>query len=134
MLLLLNTTLIQPWHNTRYAPGYSARAFYSVAYGDSEQRVLELLGEPLERNPASQNPAYIYLRYSKAIGPSETHLSRIILLIYAAKAHPQLEGSELVLTYATNIVGYGRLVARNDLYYPRFLRASFKATTDKSSP
>jgi hypothetical protein len=42
--------------------------------------VLELLGEPLERNPASQNPAYIYLRYSKAIGPSETHLSRIILL------------------------------------------------------
>jgi hypothetical protein len=45
------------------------------------------------------------------------------VLIYAAKAHPQLEGADLVLTYATNIVGFGRLVARDDLYYPRFLRA-----------
>lgn len=48
------------------------------------------------------------------------------VLIYAAKAHPHLEGADLVLTYATNIVGYGQLVAHNDLYYPRFLRASFK--------
>jgi len=48
------------------------------------------------------------------------------VLIYAAKAHPQLEGADLVLTYATNIVGYGQLVAHTDLYYPRFLRTSFK--------
>jgi hypothetical protein len=47
------------------------------------------------------------------------------ILIYAAKAHPHLEGASLVLTYATNIVGYGQLVARDDLYYPRFLRAVF---------
>jgi hypothetical protein len=52
------------------------------------------------------------------------------ILIYAAKAHPQLEGADLVLTYATNIVGYGRLVARSDVYYPRFLRVSLKAATD----
>jgi hypothetical protein len=56
------------------------------------------------------------------------------VLIYAAKAHPELEGADLVLTYATNIIGYGRLVARSDLYYPRFLRADLKTTTDARSP
>jgi hypothetical protein len=40
------------------------------------------------------------------------------ILIYAAKAHPKLVGADLVLTYATNIIGYGQLVARDDLYYP----------------
>jgi hypothetical protein len=52
------------------------------------------------------------------------------ILIYAAKAHPQLMGSDFVLTYATNIVGYGRLVARDDLYYPRFLKGKLKSAPD----
>jgi hypothetical protein len=56
------------------------------------------------------------------------------ILIYAAKAHPHLDGASLVLTYATNIVGYGQLVARDDLYYPRFLRAGFDDARDESSP
>jgi hypothetical protein len=56
------------------------------------------------------------------------------ILIYAGKAHPQLVGADLVLTYATNIVGYGQLVARDDLYYPRFLRASLKTATGDAPP
>jgi hypothetical protein len=55
--------------------------------------------------------------------PEEYGQSRI--LIYAAKAHPQLAGADLVLTYATNTYPYARLVLRNDLYYPRFLGATF---------
>jgi hypothetical protein len=56
------------------------------------------------------------------------------ILIYAGKAHPQLMGSDLVLTYATNIAGYGRLVDRDDLYYPRFLKATFKDAPDGGAP
>jgi hypothetical protein len=55
--------------------------------------------------------------------PEEYEIPKV--LIYAGKAHPQLTGADLVLTYATNIAGFGRLVARDDLYYPRFLRAYF---------
>jgi hypothetical protein len=53
--------------------------------------------------------------------PEEWETARI--LIYAAKAHPHLTGADLVLTYATNSVPFARLVRRDDLYYPRFLRA-----------
>jgi hypothetical protein len=48
------------------------------------------------------------------------------ILIYAAKAHPQLTGADLVLTYATNTYPYARLIRRDDLYYPRFLKAQFQ--------
>ena len=47
------------------------------------------------------------------------------IMIYAAKAHPHLAGADLVLTYATNSQDFSQLVARKDLYYPRFLRVSF---------
>jgi hypothetical protein len=56
--------------------------------------------------------------------PEEHQIPKI--LIYAAKAHPHLTGADLVLTYATNTFPFARLVRRDDLYYPRFLRASFK--------
>jgi hypothetical protein len=79
----------------------------------------------------SESPLGTWTTIERFYRPEEYQIPDI--LIYAAKAHPQLEGSDLVLTYATNIVGYGRLVAHKDLYYPRFLRANFKPPTDKSS-
>ena len=54
--------------------------------------------------------------------PEEYEVSNI--LVYAAKAHPHLTGADLVLTYATNTYPFARLVRRDDLYYPRFLKAS----------
>jgi hypothetical protein len=78
--LTLYLSIVFPVLNTEYAPGYSGKAFRAVAVGDSEERVLHLLGEPLERNPNAQDPSYVYLRYSRAIGPSESHLGRVILL------------------------------------------------------
>lgn len=47
------------------------------------------------------------------------------IMIYAAKAHPQLTGSELVLTYATNSFQFSDLVSDTLLYYPRFVRLNF---------
>lgn len=56
--------------------------------------------------------------------PEEYQISKV--MIYAAKAHPHLTGADLVLTYATNSLSFARLVVSDDLYYPRFLRASFE--------
>ena len=44
------------------------------------------------------------------------------IMIYAGKAHPELTGAELVLTYATNSFDFGRLVSDSLVYYPRFIR------------
>jgi hypothetical protein len=61
--------------------------------------------------------------------PEEYQVPKI--LIYAAKAHPHLTGADLVLTYATNSMSFRRLVASDDLYYPRFLRASIRNPTNQ---
>jgi hypothetical protein len=61
--------------------------------------------------------------------PEEYNISDV--MIYAAKAHPHLIGADLVLTYATNSFNFDKLVASDNLYYPRFLRASFKRSKKK---
>lgn len=72
--------LIAPCCNTRYAPGYSEKAFRAIVVGDSEERVLDLLGEPLERDPSVNDPSRTYLWYAKPIGPSQSHLLRNIVI------------------------------------------------------
>ena len=52
--------------------------------------------------------------------PSEYYRPRI--MIYAGKAHPQLEGAELVVTYATNSFDFAEVIADTLVYYPRFVR------------
>ena len=42
--------------------------------------------------------------------------------VYAAKAHPELTGAELVITYAANCRDFGILVRDLSIYYPRFVR------------
>jgi hypothetical protein len=55
--------------------------------------------------------------------PPECDQSNI--LIYAGKAHPQLKGADLVLTYATNSLKLQDLFLDNDIYFPRFLRVGW---------
>jgi len=45
--------------------------------------------------------------------------------VYAGKAHPELEGADLVATYAANSFDFATLVADTTLYYPRFVRLGF---------
>ena len=52
--------------------------------------------------------------------PSE--YSRPNVMIYSAKAHPELAGGDLVLTYVTNTFRYAELLTDSLIYYPRFLR------------
>ena len=52
--------------------------------------------------------------------PSE--YSRPNVMIYSAKAHPELAGGDLVLTYDTNTFRFAELLTDSAIYYPRFLR------------
>jgi hypothetical protein len=47
------------------------------------------------------------------------------IMIYAAKAHPQLTGSDLVITYATNTFQFTDLFSDTLIYYPRFVKVNF---------
>lgn len=44
------------------------------------------------------------------------------VMIYAGKAHPQLEGADLVLTYATNTTEFSEHISDSEIYYPHFVR------------
>ncbi|HEY3997891.1 MAG TPA: DUF4185 domain-containing protein [Candidatus Xenobia bacterium] len=44
------------------------------------------------------------------------------VFVYAGKAHPELSGAPLVLTYANNVMSLDRVVHDESLYYPHFLR------------
>jgi hypothetical protein len=51
--------------------------------------------------------------------------NRAKIMIYAAKAHPELGGADLALTYNTNSFDFAELVNDDSLYYPRFVRLAF---------
>ena len=72
-----------------------------------------LRGAPTLTGPWTAAPRMLYR-------PPEYY--RPDIMIYAGKAHPELAGADLVLTYATNSFEFGRVVADSLLYYPRFVR------------
>jgi hypothetical protein len=51
--------------------------------------------------------------------------ARAKIMIYAAKAHPELAGADIVLTYNTNSFDFNELINDDALYYPRFVRLTF---------
>jgi hypothetical protein len=56
--------------------------------------------------------------------PPEFEKPRI--MIYQGKAHPELTGAGLVLTYSTNSFDFGNLMNDEEIYYPRFVRLEGK--------
>jgi hypothetical protein len=44
------------------------------------------------------------------------------ILVYSAKAHPELVGGEVVLTYCTNHLDFRTMTEDMELYFPRFAR------------
>ena len=75
--------------------------------------------------------ADVVIRTSESItGPwSEPHtvfrppeFGKPRIMIYAGKSHPQLAGSDLVLTYATNTFEFDEYANDLNIYYPRFIR------------
>ena len=57
--------------------------------------------------------------------PEESDRSDVIM--YACKAHPQLHGADLIVTYVTNSAkGIQWLIGDTSLYYPRFVKVQLK--------
>jgi len=52
--------------------------------------------------------------------------TRAGVLVYAGKSHPELLGSQIVATYASNSTSFSALVSDTSLYYPRFVRAKWR--------
>jgi hypothetical protein len=101
---------------------------FTVHYEPSLERFLEIqtvgFGQADLGFRMADSPTGTWTPIERFHRPEEYQVAKI--LIYAAKAHPPLTGADLVLTYATNTFPFARLVRRDDLYYPRFLRASFE--------
>ncbi len=83
-------------------------AFQSLGFGPA---VLGIAAAPALTGP--------WPRRDTVYVPSERSVTDI--LIYAGKAHPELQGADLVLTYATNLP-FSRQRADTTVYYPRFVR------------
>jgi hypothetical protein len=49
-------------------------------------------------------------------------------MIYQGKAHPELEGAELVVTYGTNSFEFGDHLTQAWLHTPRFVRVNGSAS------
>lgn len=61
---------------------------------------------------------------SKVYRPPEA--DRRDVFVYQAKAHPQLAGADLVLTYSTNGADFGKTVNDTTLYFPRFVKLALE--------
>lgn len=53
---------------------------------------------------------------------SPPEIARPNVMIYAAKAHPQVTGADLVLTYANNSFEFQDHFTDSNIYYPRFVQ------------
>jgi hypothetical protein len=61
--------------------------------------------------------------HARVFRPEES--DRAMPFVYAGKGHPELEGADLVVTYASNSFDFAELVRDDTLYYPRFVRLDF---------
>jgi hypothetical protein len=52
------------------------------------------------------------------------------ILVYSAKAHPELAGGDVVVTYCTNHLDFATMAGDMELYFPRFARIPV-ATRDR---
>ncbi len=52
------------------------------------------------------------------------------LVVYAGKAHPELSGADLIMTYAVNTFESEKVIENEDIYYPRFVKLSWRDKSD----
>ncbi|MDX9760527.1 MAG: DUF4185 domain-containing protein [Desulfomonilia bacterium] len=107
-----------------------AQMEFTVHYEKAAARFLEIQTEGFPEG------CLVYRRAMSLTGPwsGKKHLycphatGDEPVLFYAGKAHPCLEGADLVCTYAANSLNERRVLKGHDLYYPAFVRVS---VTDK---
>lgn len=84
----------------------------SVGFGATD---LSIRYAPNPEGPWSQGYKYYTPPESQSTNP----------FVYAGKAHSQIQGADLVATYATNSFDFFTLLSDPSLYYPRFVKMTF---------
>jgi hypothetical protein len=107
-----------------------------IEHGSTEFTIHEDLGGRMCHTQLNATDGVITMRWAnRPEGPwSEAESvfvpeeeAREDAFVYAAKAHPQLEGADVVLTYASN-ADVDVCLADQSLYYPRFVRVTLEAS------
>lgn len=108
----------------RYPLFNGGRTELTIHFDDSTHRFLSVQTEGFA-------PADIMMRAAPSLtGPwsdlrmlyRPAEYYRPNIMIYAGKAHPELTGADMILTYATNTFDSEELVKDSLIYYPRFVR------------
>lgn len=114
----------------RPAPVFAdAQTEFTVHFEPRLQRLLEVQTHgfgaadlTMRSAPAATGP---WTALQKIHRPEEAAQPRV--MIYSGKAHPELIGADLVLTYATN-TDWERCLDDPKIYYPRFLKVALPPT------
>ena len=80
------------------------------------------LNESIEMRTA-ESPEGPWSQPATVFTPEEAN--RPGVMVYAAKAHPQLTGADLILTYASIGPNADETLLDDTVYYPRFVRVTF---------
>ncbi|MFZ5569006.1 MAG: DUF4185 domain-containing protein [Thermodesulfobacteriota bacterium] len=105
---------------------------FSVHYDPRQQQYLQV------QTMSFWNPDIVVRRGREVTGPWSRPLSlfqppesgRKGLVVYAAKAHPELSGADLIMTYAVNTFEKADLHENADLYYPKFVKLTWNNLSD----
>lgn len=113
--------------------GGAARPVFSIGQTEFTVHHDEGSDSYLEFQTVGFGPASIVRRTAPDLtgpwsAPDTVHTPPQVLfpriMIYQGKAHPYLEGADLVVTYSTNSFDFEDHMTQTWLYYPRFVRLS----------
>jgi len=124
------------WNGTRFVPARELHAVPAPVFGDAatEFSVHRLPdGRYLQVQTLGFGATDIGVRYAPqpegpwsdpqpVFRPAESRIKDVF--VYAAKAHPELTGAPILVTYAANYFDPAKLLESKTLYYPRFVRLS----------
>jgi len=121
------------WTPDRADSGEAARPVFTDGQTEFTVHYDEASDSYVEFQSAGFGPAVVVRREAPKLtgpwsapdtvfAPPQSLFPRI--MIYQGKAHPYLEGGDLVLTYCTNSFEFGDHQTQAWLYYPRFVRLS----------
>lgn len=108
----------------RYPLFNGGQSDLTIHYDDSSQRFISVQtngfgpSDLMMRAAPSLTGPWSDLRF--VYRPSEYYRPNI--MIYSGKAHPELKGADLILTYVTNTFKFEEQFIDSLIYYPRFVR------------
>jgi hypothetical protein len=116
----------QEGRQARPAALFNAGTEFSVHFDEASRRYLQVqttgFGAADLSLRRAEHPEGPWSEPSRLFRPEESDRPRV--MVYAGKAHPELRGGGLVVSYAANSFDFGTLVRDLSLYFPRFVRVA----------